>query len=274
MIDFDTKFFYELRDTASKDLSQAHLIQHFTAAKHYLTVADQHRPSQGTWGAQKSFDTVSYSNGLLNGKKHWISGISLCEWAIITVKYDQGSAVVLVDVKDLDIQPVPTLGMEDTLTSHVNFVNTPATFLYDKQNPKCLPVDSHTHLSFLTIQLGLMQALINDIDAYTGPKFDYEKKKFIVDVDIMSVLWESEVASVNQSYHDQKKQWNKRSLIYAFGKKTLVNIANFVTEVTGSGLYETCMPGHQRYKDALIYVTHMQNVSAAVDFYTQRKNDQ
>jgi hypothetical protein len=225
----------------------------------------------GTWSAQKIFDTVTYSDGKLTGKKHWISGLSLCEWAVISVKHGQSHAVVLFDPKEAMVETVTTMGMEDTLTVHATFDQTPAVFLYGRLDPLCFPVDSHLHLSFLTIQLGLMESLLNDIDAYTGVKFDYEKKKLRTDVEIMSLLWNQEVAVINESYHEQHTLWDRRAVIYAFGKKALTNITNFVSEVTGSGLFEPRMPEHQRYKDALIYSTHMRNVPAAVDFLFERR---
>jgi hypothetical protein len=37
-----------------------------------------------------------------------------------------------------------------------------------------------------------------------------------------------------------------------------------ILEITGSGLYETDHPSHQRYKDILIYSTHMRNTATAI----------
>jgi hypothetical protein len=270
MIKFDQQFFYDLKILAGQDLSQAHLKQHFTAAKFHVDQAGLSVNGTGTWSAQKPQDSAIYSDGTLTGKKYWISGLSHCKWAVITVKHDQSQAVVMFDPNNVVVEPVPTLGMEDTLTSHVIFNQTPVKFLHNRFDSVCFPMDSYVNLCFLTIQLGLMESLLKDIDIYSGNKFDYEKKKLRTDIEIMKLIWNQEVIVVNESYNDQQSLWNRRELVYAFGKKTLTNVVNFVTEVTGSGLYEPNTPGHQRYKDALIYATHMRNFSASIDSLTDR----
>jgi rhodanese-related sulfurtransferase len=267
----DPQFFYDLKSLTELDLSQAHLRQHFTSAELYLQKANLSLSSHGTWSSQKKLDTATYSNGYLTGKKYWISGISLCEWAIVAVKNNNTTSLVLFDPANAVVEPVLTSGMEDTLTTNLTFNQTPAIFLYHRQDPVCFSVDSHSHLSFLTIQLGLMESLLRDIDLHTGSQFDYEKKKLSVDVDVMKILWQQEIETINYSYRDQQRLWDRRSLIYAFGKKSLTSITNFVTEATGSGLFDPHTLGHQRYKDALIYCSHMHNVSSAVNFFSKRK---
>ena len=267
----DPQFFYDLKSLSEVDLSQAHLKQHFASAELYLQKANMSLPSNGTWSSQKKIDTATYSDGYLTGKKYWVSGISLCDWAIVAVKNNHTTSLVLFNPADAVVEPVATMGMENTLTTHVTFDQTPAIFLYHRQDPLCFSVDSHAHLSFLTIQLGLMESLLHDIDLYTGNQFDYEKKKLSVDIDVMKILWQQEIETINHSYHNQQLLWDRRSLIYAFGKKSLTAITNFVTEVTGSGLFELRTAGHQRYKDALIYTTHMHNISSAVNSFVERK---
>mgnify|MGYP007071572310 CR=1 FL=1 len=264
----DKKFYHDLKKLAAQDLSQAHLLQHFTSANLHLKNSGLSLSGNGTWSSQKSFDTAEYCQGTLNGKKHWISGISLCEWAVIPVKHNNTVSVVLFETKNIKAEPVPTMGMENTLTVHVVFDQTPATFLYDRQDPKCFTFNNFHNLCFLTNHLGLMESLLNDIDLYTGSKFDYEKKKLRTDIEVMNLLWNNEVNMFDQFGSDQFKT---RDLIYAFAKKTLTNVTNFVTEVTGSSLYDARMPAHQRYKDALIYSTHMRNVSNAVDIIFDKK---
>ena len=64
-----------------------------------------------------------------------------------------------------------------------------------------------------------MTELFNDIDRYTGSKFDYEKKKLRVDISVMEILWQHEVDSINESYLDQKSLYDQRAVVHAFGKK-------------------------------------------------------
>ena len=258
----DHQFFHDLKTLAGQDLSQAHLRQHFTGATLHLDQAQITKSGSGTWSSFKKTDTVVFKDNTLTGKKHWISGVSLCDWSVIASTHNDKLSVVLFDTKDVVIEPCPTMGMENTLTAHVVFDQTPATLLYSRDDARCFPVDNFINLSFLTIQLGLMESLLKDIDSYTVHKFDYEKKKLRIDVEIMNLLWNRQVGMVTEFTANDFKT---RDLIYGFGKKTLTAVVNFVTEVTGSGLYETQMPTHQRYKDALIYCSHMKNTSASLD---------
>ena len=53
-------------------------------------------------------------------------------------------------------------------------------------------------------------------------------------------------------------------IVNSFGKKTILGVAHLVTELTGSGLFQTESPAHQRYKDLLIYTTHMRNIFTSI----------
>ena len=257
-------FFLELKNQALADLSQAHLKQHFYTGQKMIEYSD-HNTVSGvcSWSAHKPNDTLIYSNGTVSGKKHWVSGVSLSQWVAVAAMENNEKIVVLIPSDQLTLEPVNTSGMEDTLT--VNFIcnQMPAVKLFDWTDHELSIIFRCHMMSFITNHLGLAQALFDDIDRYTKRNaFDYIKKKTKLDIEILQFLWEKEIEYDFSQSQDQSICYH---LMYAFAKKILFSVTSLVIEFTGSGIYDTTMPGHQRYKDALIYSTHMKNISTALD---------
>lgn len=258
----DKVFFQELKRLAQIDLSQAHLHQHFATAKRFAAAGNYPTDTQGTWSTIKPLDTLNYANNTVSGKKHWVSGVALCDWVVVPAQTTTGPVVVVIDKKHLSIEPVVTMGMEDTLTVHFTCDQVPATYLYPRTDPLSIPVDQYHGLSFITIQLGLSIAAYNDIDLYTKSIADlnYIKTKVKLDIETLDLLWNYEIDRV-----DEPVDWNRGKLVYSFAKKTILGVAHLVTEITGSGLFQPGLATHQRYKDLLIYTTHMRNLFTATN---------
>lgn len=258
-------FFLELINQSRQDLSRAHLTQHFHSAQHIVESSDCVVSGTGTWSAFKNNDTLIYSDNTVSGKKHWISGVALCKWVVVGAMEEDQKIVVLIDVDKFSIEPVNTLGMESTLT--VNFVcdRAPAVRLFDYTDFEMCKISRFNLLSFITNHLGLAQALFSDINHYSqGQNFDYIKKKTKLDIEVLQLLWEKEIEY--DLFQTRNFEWAYRyKIMYAFAKKTLYSVVSLVTEITGSGIYNIDTSGHQRYKDALIYSTHMKNISTAID---------
>lgn len=260
------EFYRDLLALAVEDLSKAHLKQHFTTAKLYLDASRKEYPGQGTWSSLKANDTLIYDNGTVSGKKHWISGVSLCEWIIIPAIENNLKTMLLIDTKNIKVEPIPTVGMEDTLNVHFTCEKAPAIKLLDREDKRYWPVDRYHHLSFITNHLGISQALFSDINEYTKQQdLNYIKKKVQLDIEILKILWEEEVENLEEDIVDQNTFWQRRNKIFAFAKKTLIETVKLTTELTSSGLYEITMSKHQRYKDSLIYSTHMRNTFTALN---------
>jgi hypothetical protein len=153
------------------------------------------------------------------------------------------------------VQAIFTQGMEDTRTVHFTCKNAPAQVIQYQDNHN---ISYATSVGFITNHLGLAMAAYNDIDLYTGQDFAYDKAKIKLDIEILHQLWQNlidQVLDIN---------WNKIDLIYAFAKKTLTQTAQLTLEITGSGLYDIEHASNQRYRDMLIYITHMRNTPAAL----------
>lgn len=261
-------FFHNLKNLAQKDLSQAHLMQHFEIAKWYANLSGIDPIEQCTWSTNKPNDTLQYANGFVNGTKHWVSGVKFCKWVIVVAKENSNLVIVKISTNDIEQILVPTVGMEGTFTINFKCNNTPAVRLFEKGDQRYFLPMSGIHLTFIGNHLGIGQALLKDILNYTKNRFDYNVKKLQLDLDILEMLWETEVNNfgiIPETQSGLDDLWSRRNNIYAFAKKTLVGVTNFVTEVTGSGLFRPEFPGHQRFKDALIYSTHQKNLSVSLD---------
>jgi hypothetical protein len=256
----DPAYFQQLKSCAMANLSEAHLNQHFTSAKLFASAGGYPTNTPGTWGAGKPQDTLQYFNNTVTGKKHWVSGVALCDWVVVPAQTSTGPVLVVIDKKHLNIEPVATVGMENTLTVNFTCEQAPVTYLYSRNDPRSAPADQFNRLSFVTIQLGLSIAAYNDIDQYTKSIADlnYIKTKVKLDIETLDLLWNYELGRL-----DEPIDLCRGKLVYSFAKKTILGVAHLVTEITGSGLFQSDMPTHQRYKDLLIYTTHMRNLFTA-----------
>jgi hypothetical protein len=257
---YSKEFYQDLLCLAKEDLSKAHLQQHFTTALSYISAFGWSADGQATWSAIKPQDTLIYDNGTVTGKKYWISGVDLCDWVVVPAKDVNTLLLVLINKKDLIINSRPTLGMERTLTGHFICEQAPVRILGNRGDPRAHSTDHGHRWCFITNHLGLALAAFQDIDVYTKnlTKFDYNKDKIKLDLEILSVLWNNELDNIGS------QTWERNDLVYAFAKKVLTQVTHLVTELTGSGIYEINHPSHQRFKDLLIYTTHMRNTATAI----------
>jgi hypothetical protein len=189
---------------------------------------------------------------------------------IIGAKENSENVMVLVHLDNTtQIHLTPTTGMEATFTGTVVFDHTPAIKLYDKVNySEFYPIDQYQVLSFITNHFGLAEALFKDIDTFTKQaniNCEFNKRKIHVDLAVMAMLWNNLLQVLATNPEPNEQYWHQANTVYAFAKKTLVNVCQLVLEVSGSGLYEPSMPGHQRYKDALIYSSHKMSLYRAVN---------
>jgi hypothetical protein len=255
---YSSKFYQDLLMLAKQDLSLAHLRQHYTTAKSYTTAFDHDAIGIGAWSSHKPQDTLIYNNGTVTGKKFWISGVDTCDWVVIPVKNNAGLSLAVIQTQDLTITPILTQGMEGTRTVHFTCKQAPAVILGDRGDPRAWSTDHGHSWCFITNHLALATAALQDIDTYTQNYFHYDKNKIRLDIEILNQIWQ------DQLDYNVIPEWNRNDRIYAFAKKVVTQTAQLILEITGSGLYETDHPSHQRYQDILIYSTHMRNTATAI----------
>lgn len=255
-------YFWDLKKLAGQDLSAAHVLQHTATADLTAKLGGINTVGPGTHSALKPKDTVQLHNGTITGRKHWVSNIPNCGWGVFNVHEGNNRAVVFVELHNAKVEMVPTMGMEATLTGHLEFNNTPAVRICSNQDPAYFPIMRQHSMSFITNHYGLTESLFADLDQYTnlaGINCAYEKQKIQLELSVMKLLWEPTVKEIDKATGSDY-YWHHNNTLYAFVKKCLVDTVQLTAELTGSGLYELDQAHHQRYRDALIYSSHMRNL--------------
>lgn len=257
----DRDYFYYLKELSSLNLSNAHIYQHSTTANLTAKLLNLNLDGAGAHSAIKPKDTLLIENSKLSGKKHWVSNILDAKWASIHVVKCQIPVVLLVLLDHCStFEMVPTIGMENTFTGHITFNHAPIIGMCNKESPEYFPIGVQHYMAFITNHYGLTSGLFSDIDMYTEQhniSCIYEKQKIKLNLSVLKLLWES--CLIDPPKQDGQ-YWSKLNTVYGFAKQTLVNTTQLVTEVTGSGLFEIGTDANQRYRDALIYSSHMRNL--------------
>jgi alkylation response protein AidB-like acyl-CoA dehydrogenase len=263
-------FFRDLRSCAADNLSTAHILQHTTASQSVIDHLGISVAGPGSYSVQKPKDTITFDGTVVNGTKQWVSGLNQCAWAVVTAKHNQEHVMVLVTFDDKSkVVDVPTVGMERTYTKHIEFNNSPATYLYSRsKDVEFFIIDQFINLGFITNHLGLADGILADLESWLATsqqECSYQIKQLKLNIKILELVWQSLVEDLENKLPADNTYWNKATTVYAFAKKTLLDLTKLVVELTGSGLYETHNASHQRFKDALIYCSHMRNLYKSVE---------
>jgi hypothetical protein len=177
---------------------------------------------------------------------------------LVPVKDNNDIVFALINKKNIVSTPVLTQGMEDTLTVHFTCDQAPAQILGNRNDPKINFIDHAHRWCFITNHLGIATATFHDIDLHTENAFDYIKNKLRLDLEVLNLLWANKINNTS----NQTQEYDH--IVYAFAKKVVIQVAQLTTEITSSGLFEIDHPNHQRYKDILIYSTHMSNTAKSL----------
>ena len=241
----------------------AHVKQHSDSAQLAVNLADIDNVIAGSYSVQKPGETVTFDQGYLTGKKLWISNVPGSSHIVLGVLENNKKIIVLAEMTDkAQIDMVSTVGMENTCTGHITFEKHPAIKLFDyHNNPDGFRLQHQIALGFLTNHYGLSLALFDDINQYAQSAFikcDFDRLKIKLNLSMLNLLWNVCLDRIGDSESDQL--WHQINTTYGCAKQTLGMILKMIIEVSGSGLYETGSDQHQRFKDALIYSTHMKNL--------------
>jgi hypothetical protein len=262
-----TQFLDNLVLLAKQDLSLAHVTQHSNSARLGAQLGNFKAQGPGAYSVVKSMDTVAFDNNTVTGKKYWVSNLPNVDWAVILVNHNGCDRVVYVELDDsVKFEMISTMGMEKTLTGHMIFDHTPCYVVCDCSNTEYFVIRRLTSLGFIAIQHGLALSLFKDIDNFTcqhNIACEYTKEKLRLQLDVMELLWNQLEKEITLK-HQEKFYWQQKNTMYAFAKKCLVEVCQFTTEITGSGLYDLATEQNQRYRDALIYSTHMKNLYKSI----------
>ena len=261
-VEFLTSYQHELLELAKKDLSLAHVKQHSDAAQLAVNLAKIDNIIAGSYSVQKPADTVVFDQGYITGKKLWVSNIPYSSHVVLGVLENNTKIMVLVEMTDrAHIDMVSTVGIENTYTGHIVFEQHPAIKLFDYNDANSFRLQHQIALGFLINHYGLCLALFDDIDQYTQSAFiecEFDRSKIKLNLSMLDLLWNACLEQIGRPVSDQL--WHQYNTAYGCAKQTLTMILKLIIEVTGSGLFEAGSTQHQRFKDALIYSTHMKNL--------------
>ena len=282
-LDEKTQWFNNLLTLAQYNLGVAHCVHHNATARYVMQLKfnnnmpeffkNEFAESIGGYSGAKSSDTLKLNGNKLNGQKNWISNLHQADYCISRIKSDDTEIFVLVDMaklKDSIIFVNDQLGMEIATPGSFNAVDyiIPDDHILGHRslvdNDSTLAGVSNFHgYCFITNQLGCIVGLYNMIaETSSKNKFDisHELSKFKLEISALKFMWLENIASIDESKIDNSF-WHKRNTQYNQSKNILVKLIALGLEIADSSWTNASGPGNQRFRDALVFATHMQSLA-------------
>jgi hypothetical protein len=271
------QFFTNLYRVGSKSLGLAHCIQHNLAARVAIQLSDcvdakkqvlssNFYDTIGCYSIVKRSDEISYSNNTLNGKKKWFSNLNQADYGVLQIATNNKAKLLYFDLSKLkhqiDYDFFTPIGMElaQAGTLEVNNQSIDPSWELGRIGTEQYFLQSNfTSYCFITNHCSLARELLLDIKKYVskyncGTEFDI--KKLEIDVCALQMQWESNLSTLNETTLSDEF-WHRRNTQYAFSKKTLISIIQFILEVGVSYYVDAKSKFSQRFRDAITYVGHM-----------------
>lgn len=277
-------WFDTLKDLSAIDVSLAHIIQHDMGARINVTISESNIAKEflfskpygqltGTYSVPKSFDSCTIQNGILSGQKMMCSNIN-ADYHTFFIR-DKGVVFIKKDAPglkiDISFQPI---GMEATETGNLILNNiTPDNYiLLDTFRNKVLHGKRLyvINLAFCTVNLGLCIQLVEDLKAIfkqrnisNSREIQYLEHR----ITIYNGLWKSMVQEMVNITEYDTEFIKKIMSLYSEGKDILANIIhNFL--LFGDGRNTVMGASSQRFRDALVYVTHRTGFYQSLNYET------
>jgi hypothetical protein len=260
LLNNNQEWFYNLRNIAKQDLSQGHLTQHRQTASNVLVLANIKNPGVGCFTTNKNFDDFTIENGVISGRKTWISGIPTADYLTF---HDSTGQLFYVDLHDTGIKfELNQLhGMEDTMTGYVTFTNTPIRQLFNIwKNPKIVCLHFY---GFLTNGLGLAEGIYECmLNHHT--RNEYEEKKLKLQIDTFELLWKSKLTELIETndHINLVRLNNEFFTMFSYNKKMLLDLCQMAQATHPNHLYNGPddtyqFDLYQKHKDGLLFSSHM-----------------
>jgi hypothetical protein len=270
-------YFQNLERLSRRSLGLAHNIQHSQTAELFVKLGQCQASHDrvlnqpfgsviGCYSVVKRTDDMTLNNSQLDGVKKWFSNLAAADYAVMQVTVNNTPQVVYVDLAQVphrvDHSAFDPIGMElarpgSLIIDHQAIA--PDTVLGQAGTQQFFLQSSFASYCFLTNHLGITRQLFLDIKHYAEQHqcgAEFELKKLEMDICTMQVMWEDNLATLDQTELTHAF-WNRRNTQYAFSKKTLIGVVQLILELGVS--YYTNAHGEfsQRFRDALTYCTHM-----------------
>jgi hypothetical protein len=270
-------FFENLNEVCSRSLGLAHCIQHTMAARLAVQLSNCTDARQrvlsglfsdtiGCYSIVKRSDEIKFDNNVLSGSKKWFSNLDQADYGVLQIPTEDHPYLIYFDLTkinhNLDYTFFRPIGMELARagTLIINNQHISSEHILSKiGTDQYFQHSNFTSYCFLTNHCSLTQQLFLDIKQYCE-KFDcgaeFELKKLEMDVCTLKMQWEDNLSTLAQT-ELTNEFWNRRNTQYAFSKKTLISIIQFVLEIGVSYYVDATSEFSQRFRDALTYASHM-----------------
>ena len=279
-----TLWFNTLKNLATIDVSLAHIIQHDMGARMNISISQSGVAKQflqskpygeltGSFSSPKFFDTCIINQSILSGTKMMCSNIN-ADYHTFFIK-NQGVVLLYKDTKGLELdysfQPI---GMEATETGNLILNNIEPDNYVLLNTVQDSPLHNKRlcliNLSFCTINLGLSIQLVRDLKKIVtqNNKADNQEIQHLEHkITVYNNLWDSLVYEmVNNT--DYTTTYIKKILnLYSEGKDILANILHKFL-LFGGGQNTIMGESSQRFRDALVYVTHRSSFYSSLNYET------
>lgn len=254
------EFFDTLSDIASQDLSLAHSVFKTNAAKLIVYLAQRTVTDQlGAFSVCKPFDTVEFSEGMLNGKKHWVSNLEQATYGIFQVKCDNNIQLCYVNLvnspglgRDFNFLRAP--GLADTCTGDVTFNNHPVDILFAKTDPRYFVSNNFNSLCFIVNYIGATQGLLNNIEYKNSANFRATLKT-------LKTALQQEIDHASFTLQSSDSFWHTRNSLYLSVKELLVSVCQYIIFHEAGNFYNQNATQGRHFYDCLVYSGHNGPVS-------------
>ena len=274
-------WFHNLLTLATYNLGIAHCVQHDMGARLCLDIAfaDRQFPNFyirdyeqqiGCYSNVKGTDSLKLENNTVYGTKHWMSNLHQADYAIFLVPSNEIETYVLCELPASNLiidSASPTLiGMEIARGNSLiidNYHIPPGYILGHRSyfDTKSLfsSLNNSMDYAFITNYLGCIIGLFTDLKDYVAKNninIDHELSRCALSISSLKMLWEDNLKTIHTTELTDTF-WHRRNTHYTQSKNILLSLINLVLQVGDSRWLYANSNTNQRFRDALVFSTHM-----------------
>lgn len=260
-VDQRRQFFSSLRELAEKDLALAHSTFKVSAARTVLSISDNVALNEladkiilSGFSVYKLFDTVSASNEIITGTKHWITNLDQADFGIVQCLHNNEITLYHVDLKPATtfnkvFSHLNTPGLMDTCTGDIRFDQHPATLIFKKTDARYFISNNHNSLCFISNHIGAINGLLRYFDKESKNVFAARYKN-------VATLLNYEITHTSTATTSSDTFWHSRNALYLECKQLLSDVCQYIINNCAGSFYSLATAQGQNFYNSLIYSGH------------------